>query len=68
MRSNVDKDDLYSNWHSKTSYDVTVILKNNKFCGSKNISELKNWKLELELHSLASNLLAQSVFVKCDDC
>ena len=45
-----------------------LILKNNKVCGSLNMNELKNWKLELELYYLASHLLAQSLFVKWDKC
>ena len=34
----------------KSSYDVNAFLKKNKFCDSLDINELKNWKLELELH------------------
>ena len=34
------------------------ISKNNTFCGSININEIKDKKLELELHFLASNFLA----------
>ena len=51
MRYNVDKHDLCSNGDT-LSPDMTtlLILKNNKFSGSQNINELKNWKLELELH------------------
>ena len=47
--------------------DDTFILKNKKFCGLLKIDELKNLKLELELHFLATNLLAQSIFAKWDD-
>ena len=45
-----------------------LILKNNKVCGSLNMNELNNWNIELELYYLASHLLAQSLFVKCDNC
>ena len=42
-----------------------LILKNNEFCGSLNINELKNLKHKLELHFLASNLsAARLTFVK----
>ena len=33
-----------------------------------NINKFKNFKLELESDFLASNVLVQSIFVKCDDC
>ena len=68
MRSNVDKDDPYSNGTFNPHMTSVLILKNNIFCDSQNINELKNWKLELELHFLALNLLAQSMLVECDDC
>ena len=67
MRSNEGKDYLYSNGHSKSSYDVNVYLKNNKCCGSININQLKIYILKFKLQFLPLNLLAQSIFVKLDD-
>ena len=43
------------------------IFKNDNFCGSLDLNELRNGKLELELHFLTSNLLPQKIFVKCND-
>ena len=39
------------------------ILSNNKLCGSLNINEIKDYKLESKLHILASNLLTQSIYL-----
>ena len=58
MRSDVGKDDIYSNGFSKSDHIKSLLISKNTFCGSVNINEIKDKKLELELHFLASNFLA----------